>query len=262
MDSFWIRTILLLPLLTGCGGFVYHKVEPGDTLYSIGKKYGKNYKNIAYWNNLEAPYVLKKGQRVRLTPPTPSLFSDPSQIASNTKSAPVKIVTTPAYVKPAPVQPELQTTPAKSPPKPTVHAIKNDYNSPASPKAQPIKFTGWSWPTQGKVTKYFSFQNEKKGIEVSGRVGQPVRAAAAGRVIYSGDGLDKYYKNLIVIEHENSFLSTYGHNKSRLVKEGDYVAGGESVAEMGTSSSGGALLYFEIRKNGKPVNPLNFLSKR
>ena len=261
MNSCWIKISLLVPLIAGCGGFVYHKVEQGDTLYSIGKQYGKDYKSIARWNNLEAPYVLKKGQWVRLTPPTSGLFSEPSQVHGRV-AAPVTVATSAVksgnlselHVKPAPARPKLQSAPSSVQPSPMRPAVL--------PETPSIKFAGWSWPTQGKVTKYFSFNNEKKGIEISGRVGQPVRATAAGRVLYSGDGLDKYYKNLIVIEHEHGFLSTYGHNKKRLVKEGDYVTGGESVAEMGTSVSGGALLYFEIRKNGKPVNPLSYLSKR
>lgn len=256
MNSFWIKIILLLPLLVGCGGFVYHKVELGDTLSHIGAKYGKNYKDIARWNNIAAPYVLREGERIRLTPPASGLFSDASQTIVKAKVAPpVSSVATSVVKKIKVVEPRKPSVKhEKILPKPQKHSVL--------PKDKSIKFTGWSWPTKGRVTKYFSFQNEKKGIEISGRVGQPVRATAAGRVIYSGSGLDKYYKNLIVIEHENNFLSTYGHNKSRLVKEGDYVAGGESVAEMGTSSTGGALLYFEIRKNGKPVNPLNYLSKK
>ncbi len=263
MNYFWI-TILLLSLLTGCGGLVYHKVEPGDTLYSIGKKYGEDYRNIARWNNLEEPYILKKGQWIRLSPPTSGLFSDPSQAVSNKNAAPRVVaaetvsaaksssVTKLQYpkVKAAPVRPEPRLTPDPV----------DDSSKPRESKV--VKTTGWRWPTKGKVTKYFSFENEKKGIEISGRVGQPILAAAAGRVLYSGNGLDKYYKNLIVIEHDNGFYSTYGHNRVRLVKEGDYVAGGEHVAEMGTSSSGGALLYFEIRKNGRPVNPLKYLSRK
>ncbi len=249
--------ILLLPLLAGCGGFVYHKVESGDTLSHIGEKYGKNYKDIARWNNIAAPYILREGQRIRLTPPASGLFSDASPTIVKAKVAPPASAEAPSVTRKSqvvePRRPSVEHE--RTQPKPK-------HRKPSAlPKDKSIKFTGWSWPTKGRVTKYFSFQNEKKGIEISGRVGQPVRAATAGRVLYSGNGLDKYYKNLIVIEHEHNFLSTYGHNKSRLVKEGDYVVGGEVVAEMGTSGSGGALLYFEIRKNGKPVNPLNYLSK-
>ncbi len=257
MNFFWIRIILLLPLLTGCGGFVYHKVEQGDTLSEIGKKYGKNYKNIAVWNSIDAPYALREGQVLRLTPPTYGLFSNAPPIAKTIAAEPQK-----PSVKTVVSQSKPKPKPHHIPSKPTPHITKNNKKPPASPKKHSKKITGWSWPTEGKVTRYFSFENEKKGIEISGRVGQSVRATAAGRVLYSGDGLDKYYKNLIVIEHDSGFLSTYGHNKRRLVQEGDYVAGGESVAEMGTSGSGGALLYFEIRKEGKPVNPLDYLSKK
>lgn len=216
-----------------------HIVVKGDTLYSIAWRYNRDYKEIADWNNITAPYTIYPGQIVRLTPGLKkqgvTLKPKPAD-----KGRPVNTIpkTEPA-VKPAPKKPKRI---AKKP------AVKPD-----SPKG-PIR---WSWPTRGKLLKSNS-PTAKKGINISGKNGQLVKAAATGEVVYSGSGLRGYGK-LIIIKHNETFLSAYAYNSELLVKEGDRVQAGQDISKMGQDHSGRYVLHFEIRKNGKSTNPENFL---
>lgn len=129
---------------------------------------------------------------------------------------------------------------------------------------KPIKFnrvSTWNWPTRGQVIKTYSEKDYQKGIDISGKTGQPVLATSSGRVAYSGNGLHGY-GNLIIIKHNDEYLSAYAHNKKLLVKEGQSVAAGQAIATMGNTDSARTMLHFEIRKAGKPVDPLNYLPKR
>jgi lipoprotein NlpD len=119
----------------------------------------------------------------------------------------------------------------------------------------------WRWPAQGQVVRHFSPKNGSKGIDIAGRSGQAVNAAAGGRVVYSGSGLRGYGK-LIIIKHNNSHLSAYAHNERLLVKEGDTVNGGQRIASMGRAGDRQVKLHFQVRRNGKPVDPLRYLPKR
>lgn len=229
----------------------YHIVNRGDTLYSIAWRYNQDYKDVASWNNIASPYTIYPGQLIRLKP-SPKPASKPPLTKKGTplKTEPVKRKTTTATIKPVPTS-KSSTTIKKQPDV----AITKTESIPVLPKG-PIK---WSWPTNGKLDKSKSPTSEK-GIDIRGKPGQTIKAAAAGDVVYSGSGLLGYGK-LIIIKHNETYLSAYAYNSKLLVKEGDRVAAGQAISNMGQDHSGRSVLHFEIRKNGKPVNPIKHLPK-
>ncbi|MCW9012808.1 MAG: LysM peptidoglycan-binding domain-containing protein [Gammaproteobacteria bacterium] len=203
-------------------------VSKGDTLYSIAQQQGLTPQQLARWNALKSPYRLYPGQTLVLKPPLASLGSRSTIV----EPRPVVSVNIPAPVS-----------------KPRV-------------KPLPQKVKTWQWPATGKLVKTFSTKDpSRKGIRIAGNRGQAVMAAARGKVVYSGNGLISY-GNLVIIKHSGAYLSAYAYNRKLLVKEGDEVRAGQAIAQMGTTDSGRARLHFEIRKNGKPVNPLKYLPKR
>ncbi len=218
-----------------------HKVRPGDTLYSIAWEHGLDYQSLARWNGISRPYKILPGQRIVLKAPAPK----PVRRAPAPKPAkpkPAKPSSPPVAAKPAPVRP----APVKSSPKPVL--------SSAAPR--------WRWPTDGKVIRKFQSNSPgKKGIDIAGAKGQPVRAAANGIVVYAGSGLVGYGR-LIIVKHNKQYLSAYGHNKSLLISEGMEVKAGQVIAHMGNSGTNRTQLHFEIRKDGKPVDPLRYLPRK
>jgi len=211
----------------------HHKVLGGDTLYSISWNYNLDYKQVARWNNIRAPYVIYPGQSIRLTAPLAKKAVVKKTVPPNTK---------PVGEKPVVKKPEV----AKK----------------ASKKEEPVKFArsiNWQWPTKGKLIKSNS-PISKKGLDIAGNKGQLIKASGAGVVVYSGSGLLGYGR-LIIIKHNETYLSAYAHNSVLMVKEGDSVASGQQIAKMGQDSNGQTLLHFEIRKNGNPVAPAKYLPK-
>jgi lipoprotein NlpD len=212
-------------------------VQKGDTLFSIAQKHGLNHSQLARWNALHPPYALHVGQTLRLTPPTDRyaivIAADKSSIKTDTKTPGQSVAIAPVIDK----RPVVATD------------------------SKPVKWTAvstWHWPVRGRVIKTFnSNDTARKGIGIAGKAGQPVLAAAGGRVVYSGNGLISY-GNLIIIKHDDNYLSAYAHNQELLVAEGDDVKADQLIARMG-KNNGRAQLHFEIRKNGKPVNPLQYL---
>ncbi len=219
----------LLIVLSGCGTHAYHLVQRGDSLYSVGWSYGYDYKDVARWNGLRPPYELTPGQRLRFMPSAGVKVSVPKQ--------------------PVIVEPEPRATQVPSPSR--------------APTAQ--KNTGivtWRWPADGKIVGRFDAGDPlKKGINIGGELGQPVRAAAAGKVVYSGSGLIGYGK-LIILKHNEALLSAYAHNKDLLVTEGETVEVGKQIAAMGSSGANVVMLHFEIRRDGVPVDPIEYLPGR
>ncbi len=226
-----------LTLLSGCGGHVYHVVERGETLYSIGWLYGYDYRRIARWNNVQPPYSLNEGQRLRVIPPESEAAN---RVTSPVHLAPERVKESIAKVdKPAAVlHPEGDSS--------LVHATA----------------LVWSWPVKdAQVARFFDGSTPgSRGLSISGTYGQPIYAAADGYVVYSGSGLRRYGK-LIIIKHDDMYLSAYAHNRILLVKEGDHLTRGQQIAEMGRTSGSRVKLHFEIRRNGKPVDPLRYLPK-
>jgi len=213
-------------------------VQAGDTLYSIAFERGLDYRTLATWNRISPPYLIKPGQRLRLTAP--------KTVAARAKS-PSPDPTSP---KPASSKP-----PAKSTPKPAAPA------KPASAPNFKISKRGWIWPAEGAVVRKFSARRGSKGIDIAGRGGQSVRSAGPGRVVYAGSGL-RGYGRLIIVKHNETFLSAYAHNRKILVNEGSIVTRGQQIAEMGRSGTDRVKLHFEIRRRGVPVNPLRYLPRR
>ena len=255
----------------------HHIVKKGDTLYSIALDYGQDYRELAAWNNLQDPGLIRIEQRLRLFPPdsigeatiaqpTPlaapaatPVFSEPrarklpysEQALAQLKMLAPKPAPAPTPSVPAPVQPsgKLPTAPAPLP------ALAQK-----STAASDGKMT-WEWPAQGRLLYGFGQGSIQKGVGIEGRSGQPVLAAAPGKVVYSGSGLRGYGK-LIIIKHNASYLSVYAHNSQILVKEGQSVAKGQKIAEIGDTDSDRIALHFEIRRLGKPIDPLQYLPAR
>ncbi len=215
------------------GAFVTtHEVVRGDTLYSIAWRYGKDYRDLGRWNGIGEPYLIVPGQRLSLVagkvPPVPVARS-PQPAA-----VPQRSLGTPPRVTPVPPAPTTTV-------KPTLGS-------------GPIR---WRWPTVGTVIKSDS-PTARKGLGITGAQGQVVSAAAAGAVVYSGSGLLGYGR-LIILKHSDTYLSAYAYNAQLLVAEGDQVTSGQRIATMGRDNDGRPMLHFEIRKDGKPVNPLQHL---
>jgi lipoprotein NlpD len=224
---------IALALLAACGTHTYHIVQRGDSLYTIGWAYGYDYRDLAQWNGLQPPYTLTAGQRVSLVPP------------SGDKTAKPKTIAKPPVATPAP----------------KAEGARASANVPAT-KERDANVIAWTWPADGTVIEKFDDDDPlKKGINITGALGQPVRAAAAGRVVYSGSGLVGYGK-LIIVKHNDQMLSAYAHNKELLVVEGDVVEAGSQIAEMGSSGANVVMLHFEIRRDGQPVDPLRYLPGR
>lgn len=211
-------------------------IKQGDTLYGIAWRFKLDYQVLARWNGIGPPYRIYPGQRLRLSPPAAT--AAPAIGASTRKAA---TAAPPAAVSPSPAKP------------PAIAATA----SRAGGAARIIGGIAWQWPAQGRVESADSVLGER-GINIFGARGQSVRAAAAGRIVYSGSGLVGYGK-LIIIEHNDTYLSAYAHNDRLLVAEGARVVGGQQIAEMGSTGARQVMLHFEIRRGGKPVPPLEFL---
>ena len=203
------------------------KAEKGDTLYGLSKKYGVSIDRLAQLNQLKKPYVIKPGQTIFLKPLNTAATRNTAKSGSRKHSQ--------VSQKPATV---------------------------TSSQAQSVswpKTVRWQRPTKGKIIKKFNRRkNDAKGIDIAGKEGRSIVAAAGGKVVYSGNGLISY-GNLIIIKHNKTFLSAYAYNRKLLVKEGDVVKAGQKIAEMGHKEKQRPMLHFEIRKNGKPVDPLKYL---
>jgi lipoprotein NlpD len=239
----------------------YH-VRTGDTLYAIAFNFDVDTRDVARWNDISSPYIIYPGQKLVLkAPPTYSrnggsssevqisTIKSPGQATTRSVSAPEKSTTTPP--------PRSTTVKTSPPPKTSSNAKTTAPKKPVSTTASDPK--SWRWPTKGRVVSNFDAGNPaRNGLNIAGKEGQAITAAAAGQVVYSGNGLIGYGE-LIIVKHSEKMLSAYAHNKVRLVKEGDQVTSGQKIAEMGRNSSGDQILHFEIRASGKPVNPKTYL---
>jgi lipoprotein NlpD len=223
----------------------YYTVKPGDTLIRIGLENGQNWKDLVRWNALENPNVIEVGQVLRVLPPT----LDPTSTASRGITT-ARVETRPLDAKPAAAAasaaPTAASAPPAAPPAPAAREGDDDVN--------------WAWPATGPVIAPFD-EGKSKGLAIGGKAGDPVYAAADGRVVYSGSGL-RGYGNLIILKHNNTYLTAYAHNQVLLVKEDQNVRRGQKIAEMGSTDADGVRLHFEIRKQGKPVDPARLLPPR
>ena len=228
------------PVKTSSASF--YVVARGDTLHSIAWQHGLGYRELASINGIGPPYTIYSGQRLRVRP---AVGSSGARTVPLQRSKPVvssRPVTAPA-AKPA-------SKPVSSSPPVSQATVGQAFNGK------------WVWPTRGRVlSKFQSNSTGKRGIEIGGHPDQPVKAAANGKVVYVGSGLVGYGR-LIIIRHNKNLLSTYGHNSKLLVDESEYVKAGQVIAKMGSSGTRRNELYFEIRKDGKPVDPLKYLPRK
>lgn len=216
-------------------------VQPGETLYSIATRHGLKFQDVAAWNDIAEPYSIQSGQRLRLRPPRSQTASTPSRQASKGSASASKASKSNAASSPATT---TASAAAKPPPPPPVSSGLN-----------------WRWPVKGQIVGSFvAGEQTQQGIDIAGKSGQTIAAAADGVVVYSGAGLVGYGE-LIIIKHNDQWLSAYAHNRRRLVAEGAAVKAGDAVAEMGSTGAVRDMLHFEIRYNGKPVDPLVYLPK-
>ena len=262
-----------------------HVVVRGDTLYGIAFRNGLDYRDLARWNGIVAPYTIYPGQRLRLSGGAMAVTSVPPPRQSGSVSRPTvtPAAPTPATPTPAPT-PAGATTVTAGGPAPVPATTTRNAASPAAtaasgsanpsaamPATTPVVATSasrtaqgiaWRWPATGQlVARFVAGDQTRQGIGIAGSTGQPVVAAADGEVVYSGSGLIGYGE-LIIVKHGGDFLSAYGHNRRRLVNEGQVVKAGQQIAEMGRTGASRDMLHFEIRRNGKPVDPLGFLPPR
>lgn len=239
-----------------------YTVQSGDTLYGIAFRHGLDWRDVAAWNGIGQPYTIYPGQRLRLRGSTAAA----PVVAARPAPAPRPAPQTP----PAPPARPPATTPPPSPAPTPVQPAPAVPAQPAPPATNPVAPpapTGpgparWQWPTQGQIVgRYVAGDPTKQGIAIAGQAGQPVLAAGDGVVVYSGTGLIGYGE-VIIVKHNDEWLSAYGHNRRRLVAEGDTVKAGQTIAELGRSGTSRDMLHFEIRRNGKPVDPLTLLPPR
>jgi len=250
-----------------------YTVQAGDTLYGISFRAGLSYREVAAWNAISEPYTVKIGQRLVLQAPGGNETTETNVAATNTKPVEAKPVETikpvegkPVIKPPVSVAETPQTTSAV-PTKPvaTTPAINTTEKPVLVPEIKPAINPGtmnWRWPSDGTlIARFVAGDPTQQGINIAGSSGQPVRASADGTVVYSGAGLVGYGE-LIIIKHNNEWLSAYAHNRRRLVAEGTKVKAGDVIAEMGRTGTMRDMLHFEIRRNGKPVDPMQFLPKQ
>ena len=228
-----------LPGAENAGKPGYYTVKPGDTMIRIGLENGQNWRDIARWNGLENPNLIEVGQVLRVIAPV----SDSAQAV--TRPVTPGSVIAGGVARPAASAPAAPAAPA---PAPSAGPLGSDED------------VGWIWPAQGTLVAGFD-EAKNKGLDISGNSGDPVVASADGRVVYSGAGL-RGYGNLIILKHNNTFLTAYAHNKVLLVKEVQTVKKGQKIAEMGNSDADKVKLHFEIRRQGKPVDPAKYLPAR
>lgn len=214
-----------------------HRVIKGETLFSISWRYGLDLKKLAEFNGIKPPYTIYPDQRIRLDTRSTNRGAGAGALASNNN----KSTTYGSYNRSG------NGTP------------KSNNPSTSSNQQSPVK---WQWPVSGKLIAQFQGDSGlNKGIDLSGKLGEPVLAAASGKVVYAGSGLSGYGK-LLIIKHNETFLSAYAHNDEISVKEGDLVKAGQRIADMGSSGTDRVKLHFEIRSEGSPVDPLKYLPKQ
>lgn len=251
-----------------------YKVRSGDTLYSIAWRYGLDYRELARWNVIDPPYVIFPGQPLVLdskaAPPKPIprvLASQPRQPAkpgvSRATRSHFAVMRPRPRAKPGNIGAIARDSSSGQTSRPTAKVVakRPQRTAPQTSLAdlnRPVK--RWQWPARGKLLRTFG-QTKKTGIDISGQPGTQVVASAPGRVVYSGSGL-RGYGQLIIIKHNDRFLSAYAHNAKLHVGEGQDVRAGQHVADMGRSGTDRVMLHFEIRRDGKPVNPLPYLKRR
>ena len=261
----------------------HYRVRRGDSLHAIAFKFGLDWRDLADWNDLRAPYTIYPDQQLRLSPPGGQVDSRvvtrpaPVPARAVSREGPASGASSTATESPAdraspdqPAGPESPPSAGPESPLPASTQAGAEASPAASPAAdraspaQPLPLTDperWLWPAEGRLLSRFQADDPaRKGIQIGGEEGQPVVATAAGEVVYSGSGLIGFGE-LIIVKHSDRMLSAYAHNRRRMAVEGQRVAAGEQLAEMGRNDRNQPMLHFEIRVNGAPQDPLKYLPK-
>ena len=282
-----IAYCLLLVGLVGCGGSDArapvedrharpasagdsYTVQRGDTLYSIAFRYRLDFRRLAAANGIPAPYTIYPGQRIRLNEGT---LPPPATAATTPRTPAVPRPVVPAATAPVPATPAARppgSTPYPAQPATTAAAPVKKPAPVTKPSSAPANNSGavaaggpvraWRWPTAGRVIRGYS-PSVHKGIDIDGSRGDPIHAVADGAVVYAGTGIVGFGE-LLIVKHNEEYLSAYGHNERLLVKEGERVRAGQKIAEKGSSGTDKVKLHFEIRRAGKPVDPQALLPRR
>jgi lipoprotein NlpD len=235
----------------------YYAIKPGDTLFRVALENGQSWRDIMRWNNLENPNVLEVGQVLRVVPPGVDAAAAAARgvTAPRVEARPLETRPAAGTAAPPPATPPVATAPAPAAAPPTA--------APAPPPAASRDAdddVAWAWPSTAAVAAPFD-DVRTKGLVFTGKAGDPVLAAADGRVVYAGSGL-RGYGNLVIVRHNTSYITAYAHNQTLLVKEDQAVRRGQKIAEMGSSDAERVQLHFEIRRLGKPVDPARLLPPR
>lgn len=247
----------VLPGAENAGKPGYYTVKPGDTLIRISLDAGQNWRDVAAWNNLGNVNVIEVGQVLRVVPPglEPGV---PGGLASAKPVTTPKIESRPLDTKPGAPKAAASAVGASGP---ASGMTSPSGTAPASaPEAKEGDEPAWAWPANGPTIGQFE-EGRRKGLSIGGKAGDPVFAAGDGRVVYAGSGL-RGYGNLVIIKHNGDFLTAYAHNQTLLVKEDQIVRKGQKIAEMGATDTDRVQLHFEIRKQGKPIDPARQLPPR
>jgi lipoprotein NlpD len=254
-------TVKQPPGFENAGKAGYYTVKPKDTLTGIGLDSGQSSKDIARWNALENPDRIEVGQVLRVVPP---LVSESNSVAVTRSVQSSSVMGTP--VAPNQVKSNAAAAVASAAPALGASSATAPASAAAAPAAVPAAAPAgeddpnWMWPAGGSVLAGFD-EAKNKGLDIGGNAGDPVLAASDGRVVYAGEGLRGYGK-LIILKHNNVYLTAYAHNRSLLVKEDATVKRGQKIAEMGDTDADRVKLHFEVRKQGKPVDPAKYMPSR
>jgi len=229
----------------------FYSVKSGDTLIRIGMDNGQSWRDIARWNNIENPNLIETGQILRVTPPEETGVVVRPVSSTNVVTSPAPANTASAT---APASNTASVRPPASAANPPNASTPTNNLANTDSAEDTVSF---QWPTRGNVLAGFD-EVKNKGIDIAGKAGDPVLAAADGKVVYAGSGL-RGYGNLVILKHNNTYLTAYAHNQSLLVKEDQAIKRGQKIAEMGNSDADQVKLHFEIRRQGKPVDPAKYL---
>ncbi|MCC7285588.1 MAG: peptidoglycan DD-metalloendopeptidase family protein [Burkholderiaceae bacterium] len=241
----------------------YYTIKPGDTLIRVGLETGQNARDIARWNNIENPSALEVGRVIRVVPPGVDPAATAARGVSNAR----------VEARPLDARPPASAGSGVAPPPLTSPAVVAALPAPAATATPPVTTASaasaardadddvtWAWPSADPVIGTFD-DAKNKGLTFGGKAGDPVYAAADGRVVYAGSGL-RGYGNLVIVKHNNTYLTAYAHNRALLVKEDQVVRRGQKIAEMGSSDADRVQLHFEIRRMGRPIDPARLLPPR
>ena len=229
----------------------YYSVKPGDTLIRIGLDSGQNWRDIARWNGIDNPNIIEVDQVLRVAPP--GVDNSHAVTQPVTSGSAVASASAPTAPQPAASAPKPAATAASAPATPVISSSGNGTTIGSAGEDE----LAWIWPAQGSLIAGFD-ESKNKGFDISGKAGDPIIATADGRVVYAGAGL-RGYGNLIILKHNNTYLTAYAHSQTLLVKEDQAVKKGQKIAEMGSSDADRVKLHFEIRRQGKPVDPAKYL---